>query len=49
MMNPFGPSFGVPSRPGNPNTYRPNTMQPQSNFSLQDMDPNVFVYAQLLG
>ncbi|MFS7943724.1 hypothetical protein Hanom_Chr06g00503601 [Helianthus anomalus] len=43
------PPFGVPSRSGNPNTYRPNTTQPQPNFNLQDMDPNMFAYAQILG
>ncbi|KAJ0463762.1 hypothetical protein HanHA300_Chr14g0519301 [Helianthus annuus] len=48
-MNPFRPPFGVPSRPGNPNTYRPNTTQPQTNFNFQDMDPNVFAYTQILG
>ncbi|KAF5797475.1 hypothetical protein HanRHA438_Chr07g0291561 [Helianthus annuus] len=46
-MNPFRHPFGVPLRPGNPNTYRPNTTQPQPNFNLQDMDPNLFVYAQI--
>ncbi|KAJ0878371.1 hypothetical protein HanRHA438_Chr10g0439031 [Helianthus annuus] len=48
-MNPFRPLFGVQSRPGNPNTYRANTTQPQPNFNFQDMDPNVFAYAQILG
>ncbi|MFS8022172.1 hypothetical protein Hanom_Chr16g01436351 [Helianthus anomalus] len=47
-MNPFRPLFGAPSRPGNPNTYQPNSMQPQPNFNLQDMDPNVFSYTQML-
>ncbi|KAJ0954484.1 hypothetical protein HanRHA438_Chr00c16g0850631 [Helianthus annuus] len=47
-MNPFRPPFGVTSRPGNPNTYRPNTTQPQPSFNIEDMDPNVFAYAQVL-
>ncbi|KAJ0513790.1 hypothetical protein HanRHA438_Chr10g0452111 [Helianthus annuus] len=47
-MNPFRPPFGVPSRPSNPNAYRPNTKQPQPSFNQQDMDPKVFLYAQIL-
>ncbi|KAJ0789377.1 putative No apical meristem-associated domain-containing protein [Helianthus annuus] len=47
-MNPFRPPFGVSSRPCKPNTYRPNTTQLQPNFNLQEMDPNVFAYAQIL-
>ncbi|MFS7908402.1 hypothetical protein Hanom_Chr01g00082731 [Helianthus anomalus] len=43
-MSPFRPPFSVPARPGNPNTYRLNTTQPQPNFNLQDMDPHVFAY-----
>ncbi|MFS7974787.1 hypothetical protein Hanom_Chr10g00872771 [Helianthus anomalus] len=43
-MNPFRLPFGVPSRPGNP-----NTTQPQQSFSLQDMaDPNMLLYAAYL-
>ncbi|MFS7903944.1 hypothetical protein Hanom_Chr01g00030111 [Helianthus anomalus] len=38
----------MPRRPGNPNTYRPNTTQPQPSFNLQEMDSSVFAYAQLL-
>ncbi|MFS8034092.1 hypothetical protein Hanom_Chr17g01577141 [Helianthus anomalus] len=45
----FRPPFGVPSRPGNPTTYRPNIIQPQPNFNSQEMDPSMFVYAQILG
>ncbi|MFS7995726.1 hypothetical protein Hanom_Chr12g01121331 [Helianthus anomalus] len=47
-MNPFQPRFGVPSRPGNPNAYQPNNTQSQPSFNLQEMDPNVFAYAQIL-
>ncbi|KAM0025663.1 hypothetical protein Hdeb2414_s0021g00577181 [Helianthus debilis subsp. tardiflorus] len=47
-MNPFRPPLGVPSRPGNPNAYRPNTTYPQPRFNLQDMDPNIFAYARIL-
>ncbi|MFS7970065.1 hypothetical protein Hanom_Chr09g00816621 [Helianthus anomalus] len=42
-MHLFRPSFGVPSRPGDP-----NTIQPQQNFNFHDMDPNVFSYATYL-
>ncbi|KAM0032278.1 hypothetical protein Hdeb2414_s0016g00473241 [Helianthus debilis subsp. tardiflorus] len=42
-MNPFRPPFGVPSRPGNP-----NTTQSQQTFNLQDMDPNMLSYAAFL-
>ncbi|KAF5761840.1 hypothetical protein HanXRQr2_Chr16g0769771 [Helianthus annuus] len=42
-MNPFRPPFGVPSRLGNP-----NTTQPQQNFNLQDMDPNMLSCAAYL-
>uniref|UniRef100_A0A251VR58 Uncharacterized protein n=1 Tax=Helianthus annuus TaxID=4232 RepID=A0A251VR58_HELAN len=35
--------FGVPSRHGNS-----NTTQPQQNFKLQDMDPNMLSYAAYL-
>ncbi|MFS7930118.1 hypothetical protein Hanom_Chr04g00340401 [Helianthus anomalus] len=36
-MNPFRPPFGVPSRPGNPNAYWPNTTQSQPTFNLQEL------------
>ncbi|MFS7900150.1 putative No apical meristem-associated domain-containing protein [Helianthus anomalus] len=42
-MNPFRPPFGVPSRPGNP-----NTTQSQQSFSFQNMDPNMLSYAAYL-
>ncbi|MFS7970069.1 hypothetical protein Hanom_Chr09g00816681 [Helianthus anomalus] len=42
-MHLFRPPFGVPSRPGDP-----NTTQPQQNFNFHDMDPNVFSYATYL-
>ncbi|MFS7906590.1 hypothetical protein Hanom_Chr01g00061061 [Helianthus anomalus] len=48
-MNLFRPPFGVPSRPGNSITYRPSTTQRQPNFNFQEMDLNMFVYAQILG
>ncbi|MFS7961330.1 hypothetical protein Hanom_Chr08g00713681 [Helianthus anomalus] len=48
-MNPFRPPFDIPSRPGNPTTYRPNTTQPQLNINFQDLDPNMFAYTQILG
>ncbi|MFS7975448.1 hypothetical protein Hanom_Chr10g00880741 [Helianthus anomalus] len=42
-MHPFRHPFGVPSRPGNP-----NTTQPQQDFNFRDMDQNVFSYAAYL-
>ncbi|KAJ0765377.1 hypothetical protein HanPI659440_Chr08g0302771 [Helianthus annuus] len=48
-MNPFRPPFGVPSRPRNQTSHRPNTTQPQPSFNFQEMNPSMLAYAQILG